>query len=119
MSGIGEADVAALRDDLEKLVAELETMVEATRSGSRPVDLDEPIGRVSRMDAIQQQSMTQANRTAAMRRLAQARAALQRIGADEYVTCQACGEDVALARLQAAPETPFCVECQGRREASR
>ena len=35
---------------------------------------------------------------------------------DEYGDCLDCGEAIAIARLEARPETPFCVRCQENRE---
>lgn len=108
-----------LRDDLEALRSELEGALERSRDGSRPVDLDLPIGRVSRVDAMQQQGMLVANRRAAQARLRQVAAALARLDADEYGECAACGEAIGYRRLKARPEAPFCLACQGRREARR
>jgi DnaK suppressor protein len=119
MTALAPAQLEELRADLDTLVALLAAMVEQTRGGAKPVALDQPIGRLSRMDAIQQQHMTGAALAAAQRRLAQARGALRRLEEDVYGECQSCGEDVGYPRLKAAPETPFCVECQGRREGDR
>jgi DnaK suppressor protein len=119
MSPLSNEQLQTLRTRLEALVRDLADQIEDTREVAKPVDLDEPIGRVSRMDAIQQQSMAQANRGAARQRLNQARAALERLDEGEYGECASCGEDIALARLEAAPESAFCVDCQGRREKSR
>ncbi|MBW2427232.1 MAG: TraR/DksA family transcriptional regulator [Deltaproteobacteria bacterium] len=119
MAELEAEQVAELRADLEQLVNELRVQVEDSREGAKPVDLDEPIGRVSRIDAIQQQSMVQANRRAAQQRLAQARSALSRIDEGDYGECVSCGEPVSFARLKARPETPFCVVCQGSREQAR
>ena len=80
------------------------------------MDLDEPIGRLSRMDAIQQQRMVEANRAGMQRRLAQVRGALERIEAGEYGECAACEEPIGYARLEARPETPLCIACQTKRE---
>ena len=38
-------------------------------------------------------------------------AALARIEAGTYGTCQKCGEDVSDARLDLLPATPFCKNC--------
>ncbi|NNE79596.1 MAG: TraR/DksA family transcriptional regulator [Silicimonas sp.] len=38
-------------------------------------------------------------------------AALARHAAGEYGACVQCGEDIAPARLNAVPDTPFCVKC--------
>lgn len=116
MSGV-DLPIPALRARLEALVRDLEAQIEGAGAGAGPVDLDEPIGRVSRIDAIQQQRMLQANRSAARQRLVQARAALQRIESDEYGECAGCGEAISPARLEATPEAAFCVDCQGRRES--
>jgi DnaK suppressor protein len=119
MDDLLPSQIEELHAMLDVLVAELAQIVDQTRGGTRPVAVDEPFGRLSRMDAIQQQSMLEANRAAAQRRLAQARAALRRIDEDVYGECQNCGEAVGYPRLSAAPESPFCVECQGRLEGRR
>ena len=106
-----------LRRDLLALVERLEALLANPEARGEPVPLEAPIGRISRMDAIQQQSMQVANRRADQRRLAQTRGALQRIDREEFGECQDCGEPVGFSRLKARPEAPFCVACQGRREA--
>ena len=44
--------------------------------------------------------------------------AISRIRAGTYGTCAGCGEPIAPARLEAAPEAALCLECQARRERS-
>ena len=41
----------------------------------------------------------------------QIRAALRRLEDDGYGICASCGEDIAGQRLDALPETTFCVDC--------
>jgi len=108
--------IEELRADLVALGAELRRLLESFEEGAQPVDLDEPIGRVSRMDAIQQQSMTQANKQAAQLRLKQVEAALLRFPADEYGSCLECGDGIGFARLKARPEALLCIDCQSARE---
>jgi DnaK suppressor protein len=110
---------SALRAALEALRTELEEVLSGSRDGARPVDVDLPIGRVSRVDAMQQQSMLAANRRAAEARLRQVASALARWDAGEYGECAVCGEDIGFRRLEARPEAPLCLSCQSRREASR
>ena len=96
--------------------AELEELLSNVEDGAKPVSLDQPIGRLSRMDALQQQSMSQANRMDAAIRLEQFKAALNRIGTEDFGCCVECDEEIDYARLQARPEAPFCIDCQGSRE---
>ncbi len=101
---------------LVKLRDELNEMVSGTAEGVKPVDLDEPIGRLSRLDAMQQQKMLAENRRAAQLRRRQVEAALGRIEAGEYGECQSCGEEIEPRRLGAKPEAPLCFDCQSRQE---
>ena len=41
-------------------------------------------------------------------------AALQRIEDGTYGECVRCGEDIAEARLDVVPHTPFCAACAGK-----
>ena len=116
MTGHSGIDLAAMRRRLEALRDELDALLAGTAEAARPVDLDQPIGRLSRMDAIQQQSMLAANRTSAVRRRQQVDAALRRIDEDEYGDCENCGDPIDPRRLEARPEAPLCVACQGLRE---
>jgi len=98
---------------LQELAESLQRMSDSARSET--VDLDLEIGRLSRIDAIQQQRMAEAERRRAGLRLKQVRAALARLNNDEFGECAACGEWIAPGRLHARPEVPFCVACQAKR----
>ena len=115
---LSEAEEETLGIDLAALLIELRRAVTASETAAKPVDLDQPIGRVSRVDALQQQSMVQATRAATRRRIELVEAALRRHEAGGYGECLSCGEPVGFARLKARPETPFCLGCQSRREAA-
>jgi DnaK suppressor protein len=116
MGELSKSDIAALGDRLEALRDELDALLASTAERARPVDLDQPIGRVSRVDALQQQSMLVANRAAASQRRQRVEAALRRIAQDEYGDCVRCGEPIDPRRLDAHPEAPLCVACQELRE---
>ncbi|HJL19891.1 MAG TPA: TraR/DksA family transcriptional regulator [Sandaracinaceae bacterium LLY-WYZ-13_1] len=105
-----------LRRRLEALRDELEGALEGSREGAAVVSLDQPIGRVSRIDAIQQQQMAEASRRQQQLRLGQVRVALSAFDAGDYGYCKSCEEPIAYRRLAARPETPFCLRCQGGRE---
>lgn len=104
--------IEELSTRLEQLRDELEALLDRTRSDSRPVDLDEPIGRLTRMDAIQQQSMSAAGRRQTDLRLRQVRQALMLVGRGDYGLCRRCDEPIGYPRLSARPESPYCLGCQ-------
>ena len=111
-----DAQIEELCADLTAVREELETTLANAAEGASTVSLDQPIGRLSRMDAMQQQAMAQANRRSAQLRLEQVGAALAAIGRQDYGYCRRCEEPIGYRRLKSRPESPFCVECQRGRE---
>lgn len=116
MPGLTGQQKADLHQALLNLKTELQQLLSDSSEGAQPVSLDEPIGRLSRMDAMQQQSMVQANRRTAQTRLTRVEAALRRFASDDYGLCVECEEEIGFARLQARPEAPFCIDCQSNKE---
>lgn len=111
---IGEPgiDEAAMRAALNARLSALDTEDALGREGQQVVELDQQaIGRLSRMDALQNQAMAnaQAARRADERR--RIRAALTRIDDGEYGYCTECGEPLDPARLRVDPALPRCAAC--------
>ena len=116
MNDLTSGQIQELKRALLALRGELERLLDATREGTKPVDLDEPIGRLTRMDAIQQQSMTTANRRSHDIRLRQVIQALSALERDEYGLCRRCKDPIGYPRLKARPEALLCLSCQTNRE---
>ena len=111
-----EEDKAALKARMLAWLAELESLDAMTDESRKPVELDQQsVGRLSRVDALQQQAMalaSQGRRRHDSRMIAQA---LARLATDEYGWCGTCGEPIALARLRLDPTLAQCVDCAGER----
>ena len=101
-----------LAKKLEELELELEKSLETSTENARPVELDNPIGRLTRMDAIQQQNMAKAAKEANKLRLRAVKQARVAINEGSYGECSSCGEYIPFARLLARPESSFCVACK-------
>lgn len=100
---------------LEVEKSELEKLSRASRESRQPVVLDQQQqGRLSRMDAIQQQHMDIARDQRRQQRLAMISAALRRLEQGEFGYCLACGEDIPTPRLKADPAVTQCLDCRGR-----
>lgn len=109
-------DAAYFRARIEGEQQELRMLSDAGREARAPVELDQQsVGRLSRMDAIQQQSMDLAREERRRHRLAVLNAALRRLDEDDYGYCLACGEDILPERLAIDPAATLCVACQNRR----
>lgn len=82
-----------------------------------PVELDQSrVGRLSRMDALQGQAMSQAAGQRREQELARIGAALQRLDAGHYGQCLRCDQDIAPARLRIDLAATLCIGCASRAE---
>lgn len=103
------------RAKLLELRSSLEQDLSSSTEASRPVDLGQPIGRLTRMDALQQQQMSLAHRERIRNRLQAVSGALARLDAGNFGECLACGGDIEPRRLDARPEAFLCLDCQKNR----
>ena len=91
---------------------ELEALAATAAESRRPVELDQSrVGRLSRMDALQDQAMaleTERRRDNERRRI---EAALRRLAEGEFGYCLGCGEVIEAKRLALDPTAPQCVDC--------
>ena len=104
---------------LNTLKEELESLLSSIQKSARPVELTQPIGRVTRIDALAGQSMAKASRRNIEVRLRQVNTALAAAREGEYGRCRQCGESIGYPRLKARPETAFCLQCQSESEQGR
>lgn len=119
---LNETQRAEMHTALTELHATISELLEDGAGLSQTVELDQDrMGRLSRMDAIQQQKMAQAVLSRHKIRLQRVEAALERL-ADEpeaFGECPECGEDIAHKRLQATPDAIFCISCAESRSKRR
>ena len=103
----------------EQLRSELLAKVEIARQGCDTVMLDQSsVGRLSRMDAMQGQSMeleTRRRREIYLRSIA---SALARIESGEYGRCLECDRDINIKRIELDPTLALCIHCANEREMS-
>jgi DnaK suppressor protein len=108
------SQVEELRVELERQLSRLEKSMRVTEEASRPVELDQSaVGRLSRIDSIQNQSMSKGLRDREAVRLSQIRDALLRVANATYGVCMACGGAIPFERLFVVPEAPECTRCVG------
>jgi len=97
---------------LERTLADLDDQDKRGREGQKTVQLDQQsVGRLSRMDALQQQAMAQATQARRNQMKARIKAALTRIENGEFGFCAICGEEIPSARLDLDPTAHICMSC--------
>lgn len=107
-----DIDVAALKTALQTRRADLLRLAAASEESRRPVELDQArVGRLSRMDALQDQAMQLETGRRRQLQLQRIEAALGRMAESDYGYCVSCGEEIAAKRLELDPTTPVCIDC--------
>jgi DnaK suppressor protein len=97
---------------LVALRASLAAEEERSAEWRSPVELDQQsVGRLSRMDAMQQQAMSDAEARRRRTDIARIDAALDRIAEGEFGWCVTCGEPIARKRLDIDPAAAQCITC--------
>ena len=108
------AQLDELRAELEREVARLERAMKGTKEASQPVQLDQSsVGRVSRIDAIQNQQMSASAYGRDQVRYAALVNALARMESGTYGRCGRCGKPIPYGRLLVLPESANCAACGG------
>ena len=102
----------AFKKRLYKLREEVLRDSELTKNERKPVLLDQSmVGRLSRMDALQNQAMALESERRRGVEVQRIDAALARIESGEFGFCAVCGKDIELKRLDHDPTVPSCIAC--------
>ena len=97
---------------LEEKRQELEDYSKLSKEAREVVELDQQaVGRLSRMDAMQQQAMAEAQERTRNLNLTRIDMAQRRLANDDYGYCEDCGEEIPDARLAIDPMAERCVKC--------
>jgi DnaK suppressor protein len=104
--------LAHFRARLDAMRADLDAADARGRDGQKTVELDQQsVGRLARMDALQNQAMARAGGRARSVQVRRIDAALARIADGSYGECLDCGEEIPEKRLALDPTAPLCISC--------
>ena len=107
-----QASKIVLKGMLLSELEEVEIIVQKTAEDRVPVELDQQVvGRLSRMDAMQQQSMEKAKQVRRIERIKLINAALKRLEDGDYGFCLKCDAHISNGRLKLDPTFSLCIDC--------
>lgn len=101
----------AIRAEIEKRISETKRSIASLREQAKPVSPDRAIGRLTRMDAIQQKSMSEANLRTQEQVLINLEEALSKLDEPDFGRCVRCSQAIPLGRILIVPESKCCVKC--------
>ena len=100
-----------LKNQIEEAIAETKELIEEYKEMSKPVEPDVAIGRISRMDAINNKSVTEMALRQAKEKLMSLERVKKQIGTKDFGRCLKCKQEIPLGRILFRPESLYCVNC--------
>jgi len=100
-----------LKERILDEISKTKRVIEEYRDLSKPVVPDVAIGRLSRMDAINNKSVTEASLRQAEHKLQCLERVLSMYGTPEFGRCIKCKVQIPVGRILFRPESLYCVNC--------
>lgn len=100
-----------LKELVANQIIDLEKEIELLESTVQPISPDSAYGRVSRMDAINNQAISEASLRDKKTLHNRLKFALTKIDQDGYGFCFRCQEEIPYNRLKSIPYASHCIKC--------
>lgn len=92
-------------------IAEMEERILELEAATKPIAPDKGLGRLTRLDAMQDKSVKEAALRQTRENLSKAKYAFSQIYRKNFGRCGICGKEIAFERLLAVPYANVCVGC--------
>ena len=102
------------KESIKKSIEETQKDISNLKELTKPISPENAIGRVSRMDAINNKSVNEAALRNAINKLALLKSALQRINNEDFGLCIRCKNEIPIQRILLMPQSNRCVHCASR-----
>jgi len=106
-----ELDKKQIAKIIQKEMVSTKSLILSLKELTKPIAPDCAIGRVSRMDAINNKSINEASLRKSETKLKRLIAALDRIDEPEFGICAKCQQAIPVGRIMLVPYTRFCAHC--------
>jgi DnaK suppressor protein len=100
-----------LKQRLLDEISKTELLIKEYQEMTKPIAPDVAIGRISRMDAINNKSVTEAAMRQAEGKLRNLQRVLSKIDDKDFGICLKCHKPIPLGRILIRPESLDCVNC--------
>jgi DnaK suppressor protein len=106
-----ELDKAAFKKKINILIDKMQIEIKDLEELTKPISPENSIGRISRMDAINNKGVSEAALRTKKSRLGALITAKERLNTEGFGFCENCKKPIQEARLMFLPESDFCVRC--------
>ena len=107
-------DKKEIEKQIKKSILKTEKQIIELEELTQPISPENSIGRISRMDAINNKSVAEAALRTKKKKLASLKNALTKIDQVDFGKCERCKNPIQIARVVYMPESGLCVHCAAR-----
>jgi len=100
-----------IQERINNKISDLKERIDEYKELTKPIPPSKAIGRVSRMDAINNRSVNEAALRQLKNQVQGLENALKRLGEDKFGRCISCGENIPIGRIIIMPGAIRCVRC--------
>ena len=102
---------AQIKAQIIKDLAFIKREIEDLQDKTAPITPDCSLGRLTRLEMMQEQQVAEHALHEAEIRLNKLTFAFNKVDTEHFGECMECEEDIPLARLKIVPESVYCMEC--------
>jgi len=100
-----------LTQNLQEQIKSTQNKIEEYSQICQPISPENAIGRISRMDAINNKSVVEAALRVAKEKMQQLKYVENKMNDPDFGICKKCKNIIPFGRLMIQPESKFCVIC--------
>ena len=108
---MNQEDKANLKSKIEEMIIKYEADIVETEKMTQPVSPENSIGRVSRMDAINNKTINENALRKAENKLKNLELALSKVDEPDFGQCAKCKGEIPIQRVMLVPQSRYCVNC--------
>ncbi|WP_319480845.1 TraR/DksA C4-type zinc finger protein [uncultured Draconibacterium sp.] len=108
---MAELNKVEIKVQITSEIEKTEKLIHEYSELTKPVEPENAIGRISRMDAINNKSVTEAALRKAKDKLEKLKFALSKVDDDDFGRCISCKKPIPLGRILIMPQARTCVNC--------
>ncbi|RCT53724.1 TraR/DksA C4-type zinc finger protein [Winogradskyella sp. KYW1333] len=96
---------------IEEEISVTERKIKDLRNLTKPISPSDAIGRVSRMDAINNKSVNENSLRQVEVKLSNLKRVLENVGTPNFGICVKCKNQIPIGRILIRPQSLLCVNC--------
>lgn len=108
---MAEMNKVEIKVQITSEIEKTEKLIQEYTELTKPIEPENAIGRISRMDAINNKSVTEAALRKSKDKLEKLKLALSKVDDDDFGLCIKCKKPIPLGRVLIMPQARTCVNC--------